>query len=257
MPFGNARGQGFNTPSIINFQIDNIVFTVAGMFVYSTNPGALGTLKFSLPFGGPSTDKYGNAYLDGVTWYTFSGGVYYASQLFSDTANGPSVRFYSAPAPNGPWTLQGIVQANSNGVLSLGAAVSVDILQPLATFLTMIQPGSGNVTETWHNLALTTVTGSGNGVNGFRYKVLPFSCLLLEWDLNSNTVGNNVTIATLPANWRPAVAHNIESSSYGGSTALTTGGNPHFTVNPSGTIVTGGFPAVAFQVCGTALIGLD
>lgn len=257
MPFGNARGQGFNTPSIINFQIDNIVFTTAGMFVYSTNPGALGTLKFSLPFNGPGTDKYDNAYLDGVTWYTFSGGVYYATQLFSDVANGPSIRFYSAPAPNGPWTQQGILQANSNGVVSLGAAVSIDILQPLTAFLTILQPGSSNVTETWHNLALTTITGSGNGVNGFRYKFLPFNCLLLEWDINTNSVGNAVTVATLPANWRPATAHNIASGTYGGTAALTTAVNPHWVVNTNGTIVTGATGGNAFSMCGTALIGLD
>lgn len=153
MPFGTARGQGFNSPSIINFQIDNVIFTVKGLFVYSTNPPALGTLKFSVPFNGPGTDKSGNAYLDGATWYTFSGGTYYASQLFSDTANGASVRFYTAPAPNGPWTQQGIVQVSTAGVLALGAAASIELLQPLTTFATVTVPG-GSGLEGWHTITL-------------------------------------------------------------------------------------------------------
>ena len=257
MPFGTARGQGFNTPSIINFQIDNVIFTVNGMFIYSTNPPALGTLKLSIPFNGPGTDRSGNAYLDGVTWYTFSGGTYYASQLFSDTANGASVRFYTAPAPNGPWTLQGIVQVNTSGILALGAAASIELLQPLATFLTILQPGSSSITESWHSLALTTVTGSGNGVNGMRYRYMPFNCILLEWDLNTNSVASNTVIATLPAGWRPITQHNFESTTYGGTMALTTALNPHLFVNTNGTIEITGTNASAFQIAGTALIALD
>ena len=118
-------------------------------------------------------------------------------------------------------------------------------------------PGSANTLETWHSLSLTTVAGSGNGVNGFRYKAMPDDTLQLEWDLATNSVGNNVTIATLPSAWRPATAHNIASGSYGGSTGLTTGANPHFAVNTSGTIVTGGFAGINFDVCGTARIALD
>lgn len=129
--------------------------------------------------------------------------------------------------------------------------------------VTAAEPGTGTsdtnpaTAESWHTLSLTTVTASGNGVNGFRYKLLATNTLLLEWDLATNSVGNSVTVATLPAGWRPAKAHNIGMSTYGGSTALTTAVNPHFTVNTNGTIVTGGFPASAFDVCGTALIGMD
>jgi hypothetical protein len=135
----------------------------------------------------------------------------------------------------------------------------INVAQPINA----VKPGTGGSPtnpaqpEPWHTPALTTVTGSGNGVNGMRYKLMPFNCLLLEWDLATNSVGNNVTVATLPAGWRPATAHNIASGSYGGATALTTGTNPHFVVNTAGTIVTGGFPAINFDVCGTALIGLD
>jgi hypothetical protein len=112
-------------------------------------------------------------------------------------------------------------------------------------------------TDTWHSLSLTTVTASGNGVNGFRYQLKPDNTLLLEWDLATNSVGNSVTVATLPAGWRPAKAHNIICGTYGASTTITTGANPHFAVNTNGTIVTGGFPAVNFDVFGTAVIGMD
>ena len=171
----------------------------------------------------------------------------------------------SSSAKDGSSAATGFLLMNDilGAVLTTNASWNYNGFTILAGTVTAEEPGTGGskanpaLAESWHSLSLTTVTASGNGVNGFRYKLMPMKCLLLEWDLATNSVGNSVTVATLPAGWRPATAHNIGTGTYGGATGITTGANPHFTVNTNGTIVTGGFPAVAFDVFGTALIGLD
>lgn len=239
-----------------------------GLFMYNGTPAAGNLIASDSVTAG--VDAKGNNFVAGRASYSatfataLSGGqvIWYAGSLaggWSSVATAVS----HAVSPQG-LVISGageLVLQNNAGTasISLGTAVSpnVVVIQGNLSALTAAQPGSPGLAEVWHSLSLTTVTGSGNGVNGFRYKLMPDNTLLLEWDLNSNSVGNNVTIATLPSGWRPATNHNIVSGTYGGSTALTTGANPHFVVNASGTIVTGGFPAIAFQVCGTALIGMD
>lgn len=172
-----------------------------------------------------------------------------ALELLSKTADGTSAAWQIIYFdPNGVQYQQAF---GTFAGVTLPAA-SVTAIEPGVT--TELSPASG---AQWHTLALTTVTGSGNGVNGFRYKVMPGNMLLLEWDLAMNSVANNITIATIPAGWRPSKAHNIGSGTYGTSATITTAANPHFTVNTNGTIVTGGQAAVAFNMCGTAIIGLD
>lgn len=171
-----------------------------------------------------------------------------ALELLSKTADGTSAAWQIIYFdPNGVQYQQAF---GTFAGVTLPAA-SVTAIEPGVT--TELSPASG---AQWHTLSLTTATASGNGVNGMRYKMMPDNTLQLEWDINTNS-GNNVTIATLPAGWRPVKAHNIGSGSYGGSTALTSAQNPHLTVNTNGTIVMAGTTAAAFSMCGTARIGLD
>lgn len=268
MPFGNARGQGFNSPAILNFDVDNVVINPKGLFVYSASIPALGNLIASIVFGTANvTDKAGNVALPGQTSYVFQSGTYQALNIYNGQVN-----WFSAPTMAGPWTegsgIDGRADVFNVGAGTGGSGMQFLVQQDLFRFLdglsgmdwtpsTGLVAISGGTDQGWNILALTTVTGSGNGVNGIRCKLLPVNAVLLEWDIATNSVANGVTVATLPANCQPAKAHNIASGTYGGTVALTTAVNPHFTVNTNGTIVTGATGGNAFEMCGTALIGLD
>ena len=244
-----------------------------GIFVYSGTP-ALGNLITSIA-GAAGIDNVGNAYLRGVVTYQELGPTSFLALQDDVTV----LTWWTATSAAGPWTkASSISSAAGAQVTYVNASGSIEVTTTdvptdggliventtLAGFngygfspSTGLVATIGGVFETWHTLSLTTVTASGNGVNGFRYRLMPFNCLLLEWDLNTNSVASNTVIATLPAGWRPAVQHNFASTTYGGTMALTTALNPHMFVNTSGTIEITGTNGSAFQIAGTALIGLD
>lgn len=245
-----------------------------GIFVYSGKPAA-NNLIYSVA-GSGGTDPYGNVYLEGAVGYGLIAGNFVATQILDGV-----ITLYDGVtlgSEAGGWTAGGGF-GGSQGIVGMNTSVTLPVpIQVTAASNSFIVgaasvtggnsavdfvPGKGwtaqvsGVDETWHTLSLTTITASGNGVNGFRYKLMPFNCLLLEWDINTNSVGNGVTVATLPAGWRPATAHNIASGTYAGAVSLTTAVNPHWTVNTNGTIVTGATGGNAFSMCGTAIIAMD
>lgn len=67
MPFGNARGQGFNNPAILNFQVANIVLDKLGLFFYSGKPGP-GNPPIAWMSNG-NVDSFGNT-LSPLTGFT-------------------------------------------------------------------------------------------------------------------------------------------------------------------------------------------
>jgi hypothetical protein len=126
-----------------------------------------------------------------------------------------------------------------------------------------LEPGTGTasvamVQETLH--ALTPLTngwaGSGNGVNGFNYELLPDGTVYLEWDLQ--TPNNNPgVIGTLPAAYRPSVARNIISGWYGtGPVAYNDQFSPHFAVGTNGAITPASIFVGAMAMFGTAIMHL-
>jgi hypothetical protein len=90
------------------------------------------------------------------------------------------------------------------------------VLQAVNT-LSAVQPGTGTsltnvaVPETWHPAALINGwAGSGSGVNGLRYRIVPGGELEIEADIiNAGFVppGNSVCF-NLPAGWIPGTSRN-------------------------------------------------
>lgn len=126
---------------------------------------------------------------------------------------------------------------------------------------TAFQPGTTPlVPETWHQLSLSNSSGSGNGVNGFFYRLTVEGELEMIWDINYTTSAGQ-TIGTLPAGYRPATQVHVSTGWYNQSNASTyqsaTAFNPLVTVNSSGTVVIAGASSIANLVlAGSARIPL-
>jgi hypothetical protein len=92
-----------------------------GIFTYSSNPGALGTLIESASVAAPDIDQYGNAYLQGNTVYE-AGSTYIAQNTQAGTAG-----WYTAPGPGGPWTFVGSLTLSTPGTLVISGFTDVAI----------------------------------------------------------------------------------------------------------------------------------
>jgi hypothetical protein len=124
--------------------------------------------------------------------------------------------------------------------------------------ISAMQPGViPVVTETWHSLALTGASASGNGVNGFFYRYRSDNEVELMWDITLTAGANN--ICTLPAGYQPSVQHNIQSSWYGaGPGAYSTTFSPHLLVfATTGVIQVENCNGLTISLCGRTKISLD
>jgi hypothetical protein len=120
------------------------------------------------------------------------------------------------------------------------------------------QPGTQPVTtETWHSLALTGASASGNGVNGFWYRYRSDNEVELMWDITLTAGVSN--ICTLPAGYQPTVQQNIQSSWYGsGPGAYSSTFTPHLLVFAgTGVIQVENCNSTTISLCGRAKITLD
>jgi hypothetical protein len=95
------------------------------------------------------------------------------------------------------------------------------------------EPGGGlAVTETWHSLDLTNASGSGNGVNGFYYRLSTENEVELIWDFTVSS--NNAPVAILPKYYYPVFQQNVNSGWYGtGPTSYSDTFQPRLNVNGS------------------------
>lgn len=69
------------------------------------------------------TDEFGNAYLAQITGYGFNSGVgiYVATQIGGAAGFGAGVNMFTAPAANGPWSLQATFSTDTSGTWSFNA----------------------------------------------------------------------------------------------------------------------------------------
>jgi hypothetical protein len=121
-----------------------------------------------------------------------------------------------------------------------------------------IQPGTiPALTETWHSLALTGASPSGNGVNGFWYRYRSDNEVELLWDIT--LTGGASNICTLPTGYTPSTQQNIQSSWYGtGPSVYSNTFNPHLLVFAgTGVIQVENTNSIALSMCGRAKITLD
>jgi hypothetical protein len=183
-----------------------------GLFCYSTDPGAPGTLIFSVTEE-VGEDEFTNAYLAGITGYSvFMGGV---CALNISNLNGHMV-LATAATEAGPWTVQGYFGAPTedarSGVVQLlaegsGTAVmQLDGNAAMALFfnpvnvngpVTAVHPGDATGTaETWQ-----TATPPSGATGLLRYQLVasPPNCVMVQADLAfSPAVSGSVTLFTLP-----------------------------------------------------------
>jgi hypothetical protein len=115
------------------------------LLVYAGTPGP-GTLIASITSAG-GTDPYGNAETAGVASYSGAGWV---------SLDGAQVNF-----SNG-----GFISQNPNDMVFGG--VPLDFLEPIASVLNTVEPGTTATPETWHPLG--AVTGTGCTVLQARYQ---------------------------------------------------------------------------------------
>lgn len=145
-PAGQATAIGVQpgTPSQVA-RITEIIITpggvLEGIFTYSSNPGAAGTLIESASVATAGTDQYGNNFVTGHASY----GAGFAASL-----NAGIVQFYTGSLAGG-WSPAGEVEIDSAGDLFLLAASG----RSVETNNNTLDDGSGNMT--------VAGTGSFNG----------------------------------------------------------------------------------------------
>lgn len=97
MPFGNSRGQGFNTPVLLNFAAGNTIINPNGYFQYDGSPAA-GNLIYSNT-SATGTDKFGNNYLAGESFYNNIAdtvlNIYHSIITFYTMSGNPGATFAS------------------------------------------------------------------------------------------------------------------------------------------------------------------
>jgi hypothetical protein len=144
--------------------IGEIVITpetpLEGIFTYSTNPGAAGTLIETASVATAGTDSYGNHYLTGHSSY---------SAFFATSLNAGFISFYTGSLSAG-WTFVGELSTDAtgdmfletaNGVLELSAAGNVSIsgnLTVTGTFSASGDTGSSGLPN-------GTISGSSGQIN--------------------------------------------------------------------------------------------
>ena len=146
------------------------------------------------------------------------------------------------------------------GVDQFGNAFPVGYQGPIGT----VQPGGANpgVTEPWHALALTAnAAASGNGVNGFFYRLTGENEVELLWDIE--LLATSGAIGILPAHYRPILDINMPSGWYGtGPAAYNDAFSPHWLIrgrtgSVPGQIVMEGFTTLDINMFGRDKFTLD
>lgn len=127
--------------------------TLEGIFTYSTNPGAAGTLIETASVEAAGVDQYGNNFVPGHASYA-SG--------FATSLNGGFIQFYTGSLAGG-WTAAASIAIDAFGDMALLAAVGRAILTNNQT----LDDGSGNMTVSAAlACASLTVGGSSNTGSG-------------------------------------------------------------------------------------------
>ena len=154
-PAGQATPVGVQpgTPSQIA-RVTQIIITpgavLQGIFTYSSNPGAAGTLIESASVATASTDQYGNHYVTGHASYAAN---------FAASLNAGVIQFYTGSLAGG-WTPAGEVEIDSSGDLFLLAASG----RTVSTNNNTLDDGSGNMTVagtgTFNGSGITVGNGS-------------------------------------------------------------------------------------------------
>lgn len=131
VPIGVQPGTGSQIA-----RVTQIIITpgavLQGIFTYSTNPGAAGTLIESASVATAGTDQYGNHYVAGHASY----GANFAAAL-----NAGVIQFYTGSLAGG-WTQAAEVEIDSSGDLFLLAASG----RSVSTNSNTLDDGSGNMT---------------------------------------------------------------------------------------------------------------
>ena len=193
----NSTGWSINKDGSAEFSnvvIRNGQIISGSVLIYSTNPGALGTLVSSDSQSG-GTDAFGNAYLPGTVSYQASGGGYLASQLYNGavflqqntTYGGAYTQFGEMNVGGGPsmqFALGGSTEFFFNGATVINGAVGLQsISAPAAVLL-----------QAWLYA----------NANGNPAAVLPSGLTgtlpVIQTDISTNTNANNGT-QLLSVNW--------------------------------------------------------
>jgi hypothetical protein len=131
---------------------------------------------------------------------------------------------YSDPTT---WTmshsLAGAVQTDS-----LGNQLAVGFQGPIS----VQTPGSSpSMVESWHQPSLLTGAASGNGVNGFFYRMVSESEVEVLWDLTFTGTGAGLAFFIMPLLYQPLTSQNLECGWYGtGPAVYSATFNPYFAI---------------------------
>ena len=187
----------------------------------------------------------------------------------------PVVPTFTPPIDTGGQGVTGIIKVSytdpSTYVMthSLAGAVQVDSYGNALTVgfqgpISMFKPGVSNpsATETWNALSLTAnATASGNGVNGFFYRLSAENEVELLWDVQ--LLATSGVVGTLPRAYVPLVDSNMSSGWYGtGPGSWNSTFSPHWLIrgrsysNP-GQIIMEGSPTLNLNLFGRDKFSLD
>jgi TM2 domain-containing membrane protein YozV len=119
-----------------------------GIFTYSTNPGAAGTLIETASVAAAGTDQYGNHFVAGHASYAGN---------FATSLNAGFVQFYSGSLAAG-WTAKGTITTNVLGDIALLAAVGRQVITNNNT----LDDGSGNMSVVGLTVNGSSSTGAGD-----------------------------------------------------------------------------------------------
>lgn len=234
---GNAE---FNSVSIRG---GVVVTSASQLFVYSSNPPALGTLIFSIS-DMPGTDPYDNAYAAGIVNYSSGeqigivNGTFTISTSFGDILELQWNTINFVLSLNDAVPLEFIVS-------QLMANLGVDGFTINAGKVTAVKPGTGTtyanpaLPETWH--ALTLLNSWVNTAGTAQYRLLPTGDVQVIGQINGGTVGSGTSIGTLPIGYRPAhtneVACTVSGATPTNTPVLQTDSNGNITMHnvPVGT----------------------
>lgn len=217
-----------------------VVTSGSQMFVYSSNPPAVGTLVFSIS-ATPGTDPYGNNYAAGFVNYGGSqigivNGTFTILTPFNDILELQWDTINFVLSLNDAIPLNFVV---SREMCHLG----VDGFVIDAGKITAVKPGTGTTfanpatPEVWNNLALNAgfgAAGGGTSTPGYQSEGTNGGRARLRGRvaLTANQVAG-ATIATLPVGYRPASTQELPGSN--NLSGITSGRAPIFISN-TGTI---------------------
>lgn len=136
------------TPPVLT--VTEIIITpggvLEGIFTYSSNPPAAGTLTQTSNVATGGTDKYGNHYLSGVTTYDNAAGT--ATQM-----DGGAISLYTGSLAGG-WTSPATIFISSGGVIELvgnGVITSNNTLDNGAGGMSVVSLSVNGSTHTTQN----------------------------------------------------------------------------------------------------------